>query len=202
MTSLLDVSISDRVARVTLNRPGKRNALNTAMVEDLLEVERGLGRQGVDVVELRAVGTVFSAGADLKEMGSVPLDRLVDRIRGSAAVWIACCEGPVLGGAIPVVAACPIVVATDRVSFRLPELDRGFFPSPVVGRLMGVLPIRKALLMAILGTGMSALDAERWGLVTQVVADAEFSDAVQTWVSRLLLADAVDGLRDAWQRSR
>ena len=127
------------IVTLTLNRPAKRNALNAAMVEELIEVFSKLPRMGARAVILRAEGPHFCAGLDLVEHHQE--DRSPEAFMHICLRWheafnkmeyggvpvIAALKGAVVGGGLELASAAHIRVADASTYFALPEGQRGLF---------------------------------------------------------------------------
>jgi len=129
-TAGVDVAISGRIGTLTLNSPGKRNALSAALIEDLCSGLEEMEKQHVRVVVLRAASgcTVFSAGHDVRELPAHgrdpltyddPLRRAVRSVELFPAPVIAMIEGSVWGGACELVMSCDMIVAADDCTFAM-----------------------------------------------------------------------------------
>ena len=125
-------AVAGGIATVTLNRPESRNALNLEMCDRLLSVAQEISAsQDIRVVLVRASGTVFCAGADLKERQGMGEAQVRERrMKGFAAYAalealpmpaIAVVHGPAVGSGCEIAAACDFIVATPHASFRTPE---------------------------------------------------------------------------------
>lgn len=185
------------VARVTLDRPDRLNAVDSAAEAALGAIWDAVERdRGIHCVVLTGNGRAFCAGADLKEDGpgglaywarsgrhgfggialagrvSVPI---VGRINGIA-----------LGGGFEMALGCDILVAAESASFGLPEPRVGRLPLDAMVTLPRRLP--RALAMGILLTGrrIGAAEALAAGIVNEVVPDAELDRAVDAWVDDIL----------------
>ena len=193
----IEFDITDGVARVTLNRPERMNAVDSATDVALEEAWKAIDLDPtIRCAVLTGIGRAFCAGADMKEEGPGGLDYWAstgDHGFGGIALGqrlsvpvIARVNGIALGGGFEMVLGCDLVVAADTATFGLPE--------PRVGRLpldgMITLPRRlpRALAMGLLLTGrhISAPEALKIGLINQVVPPDELDDAVDTWVSDIL----------------
>ena len=189
----VELEVSDGVARVTLNRPERMNAIDSASEAALAGIWDAIDRNpAIRCAVLTGTGRAFCAGADMKEEGPGGLAYWAgtgDHGFGGIALGgrpsipvIARVNGLALGGGFEMVLGCDLVVAADSASFGLPE--------PRVGRLpldgMVTLPRRipRALAMGMLLTGrrMDAAQALEHGLVNQVVPAAELDSAVDAWV--------------------
>lgn len=201
--------------RLVLDRAEKRNALNDAMRQALQEaVDSLLDRPDVRVVVVQGEGQAFSAGADLEErLPSAPdpatrrhesgrWQRLLDDFERLPQVTVARLHSHVIGGAALLAAACDFRVASDDLSFCIPELALGipltWAGVPRLAREIG-LPRTRDLVMT--GRRVGGAEAERIGLVHRLVAPDDLDAAVDTLVAELLarpalpLSITVDGMR-------
>jgi enoyl-CoA hydratase/carnithine racemase len=184
------------VARVTLNRPEKRNALSLELMEELIAMLRGLGTDPeVRVIVIDAEGPVFSAGHDLSEMigRDVPFyqrlfdvcTELMETIHRVPQPVIAKVQGMATAAGCQLVAACDLVVAADGASFATPGVKIGLFCSTPMVPLSRTIGRKRALEMLLTGQPISAVTALDWGLVNRVVG----AEALEHEVS--VLADAI-----------
>ena len=131
MTEAVLYEFNEGLARITLNRPAARNALNSAMCEALVAATRRAREDGARCVLVRALGSVFCAGADLKERQGMGDDAVRARRLKAFAAYdalerlpmpaIAVVEGPAVGSGVEIAAACDFIIATPSASFRTPE---------------------------------------------------------------------------------
>ena len=189
----VDFSVADGVARVTLNRAERLNAIDSAADAALHGFWNAIDEDpAIRCVVLTGAGRAFCAGADMKEEGPGGLAYWAgtgDHGFGGIAMGgrlsvpvIARVNGLALGGGFEMVLGCDLVIAAESASFGLPE--------PRVGRLpldgMVLLPRRipRATAMGILLTGrrISAAQALEHGLVNEVVPDEALDAAVDAWV--------------------
>ena len=179
MTSTLLLERNDGVATLTLNRPEARNALNMAMCADLLAACMDLAADdSVRVVFVRANGSVFSAGADLKERQGMDDDGVrARRLKAFAAYHaleslpmptVAVVNGPAIGSGCEIAAACDFIVATPEASFRTPEALWGTVGA--TQRLPRILGKRLAKDMMFTGRVLRADEAQAAGLVARLVS--------------------------------
>ena len=190
-------SVDNGVARVTLDRPDRLNAVDSATERELERIWTGIeSNSAVRCVVLTGSGRAFCAGADMKEDAGDGLSYWAGTGRwgfGGIAKGgrlpvpiIARVNGLALGGGFEMVLGCDLVIAAESASFGQPE--------PLVGRLpldaMVTLPRRlpRAVALGILLTGrrISASDAERFGLVNEVAAEGELDEAVDRWVRNVV----------------
>lgn len=195
------------MARVTINRPERRNALTWAMVAELRSaLARAKEDPGVRVVILSGAGEqAFCAGADLGGMAPGPaagdagaagdvLHRHEGRGRLAGLftdLWelgkptIAAVRGYALAGGLGLALACDLVVAAEDAVFAAPEIDVGLWPYMVTVPLTRSMLPKKALELMLTGRRVGAEEADRLGLVTQVVPVAQLDPAVDRLASAL-----------------
>src|SRR5438105_4111111 len=173
------------VATITLDRPEARNALNGAMCEDLRRAAvTAAADEKVKIVFVRGAGSVFCAGADLKErQGKTEDDIRARRIKGFAAYHaleslpmpaIAIVHGAALGSGVEIAAACDFIVATPDAVFGTPEVLRGTVGA--TQRLPRVLGKRLAKDLMFTGRGLTAEEAMAAGFVSRIVPKERLED--------------------------
>jgi methylglutaconyl-CoA hydratase len=198
----LIVALSDHVLTITLNRPGKKNALHPPMLNELaFALAYAHYTPSVWVVVLAAAGDTFCTGMDLKSLsqangltdGSEPESvpepsgpvRLGELMAGLHKPCIAQVQGPVYAGGFLLVGSSTYVIAADSATFSLPEVKRGLFPFQVLALLLDIMPARTALDLCLRARTLSATDAKAVGLVTEVVKADELAEAVSRLTDEL-----------------
>jgi enoyl-CoA hydratase/carnithine racemase len=167
-------------ARVTLNRPDKRNALSLEMMEELIGTLRGLSEEpGVRAIVLEAAGPAFSAGHDLSEMIGRDLpffqrlfdvcSELMETIHHVPQPVIAQVAGVATAAGCQLVAACDLAVAAEGAHFATPGVKIGLFCSTPMVPLSRAIGRKRALDMLLTGQPIDAATALEWGLVNRVV---------------------------------
>jgi enoyl-CoA hydratase/carnithine racemase len=191
-------SRDDAVGWIRLNRPAKRNALNTAM---RAELARALGALEADdairVVVLTGAGPAFCAGVDLTESpatGAHPMagqaGPVAQPLASFAKPLIAAVNGPAAGGGLELALACDVRVAASGATFALPEVRLGSLPgSGGTQRLMRAIHPAIAARMLLSGEPLSAEDALRAGLISDLVEPAEL-DAFAAGLARRIAGNA------------
>ena len=190
---VLLVEVADGVARVTLNRPEVRNALDAVL---LGELEAALRRLEDDptarVIVLAGAGErAFCAGADLKgvaDRGSTlqarqsfgGLARILEHMAKMRTPVIARVHGYALAGGCGLAAGADIAIAADDAVFGLPEIKVGLLPLIVMAPILRAVGRKRGMLMILSGASVSAHEALEMGLVSRVVPRAELDDAVDT----------------------
>ena len=175
-----------RVGIVRLNRPQALNALNVALMEELLgAVEAFDADAGVGCILITGSDKAFAAGADIKEMAdktyidifrsdyTADYERLT-RVRKPV---IAAVAGFALGGGCELAMMCDFIIAADNAKFGQPEIKLGIIPG--IGgtqRLTRAVGKAKAMDLILTGRMMDAAEAERSGLVARVVPAANLME--------------------------
>ncbi len=180
----VDIDPDTRIATLTLDRPEKRNALSTELMERLTSTLRELGdRHDVGVIVLTATGRVFSAGHDIAEMVDRSLADyqrifdtctvLMETIQQIPQPVIAMVRGVATAAGCQLVAACDLAFAEDTASFGTTGIQIGLFcstPSVAVSRNIGR---KRAMQLLVTGERIDAQTAAEWGLINEAVpADA------------------------------
>jgi methylglutaconyl-CoA hydratase len=193
VTERIAAALADGVLTGVLNRPEKRNAIDSAMIDGLATLlERAELEAAVRVVVLRGAGKDFCAGMDLAELLQ-SADRTVEQNRAAALRFgglflqmrslpkpvIAVVQGRALAGGCGLATACDVVLAAESAQFGYPEVQRGFVPALVMNMLRRAVGEKVAFDLAATGRLMTAREAERAGLVSRVLPDAEFEAAAE-----------------------
>ena len=191
------VAAADGVGRITLARPEKKNALDRAAADELVDA---LGRCGADpavrVVLLAADGPDFCAGADLAALAALvdagaaaqhedamALGNAFIAMREMPKPVVAAVRGRALAGGAGLASACDIVLADEDARFGYPEVRVGFVPAMVMTMLRRTVGEKQAFDLVATGRVLSAREALDAGLVSRVVAagtlDAAADDVVR-----------------------
>ncbi|MFY9265065.1 MAG: enoyl-CoA hydratase/isomerase family protein [Solirubrobacterales bacterium] len=185
------------VATVTLNQPGKRNALSYPMLDELVSaLSAAAGDDEVRCVVLTGAGSVFSAGGDISGFAAdVPLahkhyasQRFVQLFKTIAELGkptICKANGHVVAGGLGVALACDLVIASEDAKFSTPEINIGLFPYMIMAIIYRNVPRKKANEMLLLGEKLTAHQAVEWGLINKAVPAAELDTATGEWAAKL-----------------
>ena len=189
----------DEVARITLNRPDKRNALDGELVGEL---KAAFGASAADdacrVALLTGAGTDFCSGADLANLEKTAQNSVLDNMadaRSTADLFlmmrnhprpvIAAVQGRALAGGCGIATACDIILAAQSAQFGYPEVNIGFVPAMVMAILRRSVSEKDAFELVVTGETVSAARAHELGLVHRVFADERFSSEVESYVAKL-----------------
>lgn len=187
--SLVELQIRDRIGFVTLNDPARRNALGPELLDAFHTAWTAVERASeIRAVVLRAAGGDFCAGGDISTFDrgvaggrdyvyeTVGAFRRVEHCRKPV---LAAVRGRALGGGFELVMACDVVIASETARFALPELSVGAVPAFALVRLGELVGRSRAKQLAWSGRRMEPSEAERLGLVAEVVADDALDQAVE-----------------------
>ena len=192
MSALVHYRVERGVARLTLDSPDNRNALSTALVDQL---HQGLldaaEESGVRAVVLGHTGGTFCAGADLTQAaGRDPGDVAVDRARELTGLLramlelpmpvIGAVDGHVRAGGLGLIGACDIVVAGPASTFALTEARIGVAPSIISLTLLPKMTARAAGRYFLTGEKFDAAEAAKIGLISIAADDVEAEVAALT----------------------
>lgn len=203
--AFVDVGLNDHVLTISLNRPDRKNAINSGIVEQIaLAFDRAIEDSEVRVVLLRGEGADFSAGGDLSD-----LDAMLDpdskarsaTFRGIARALtrrlfvtmdrvpqpiLVAARGHVIGAGVQMAAVADLVIASETARFSLPNVclahitDHG--ETWHVRRKIG--PSR-FMQMALLGDRVDAASAEKFGLINYLVDDASLDEEAAMLAGRI-----------------
>jgi len=216
----LRYDLADGVARLTIDRPARRNALSWTVLRDLrARIAEIRTDPDARVVVLTGAGDkAFCAGADLTGMAAGAGHLELHESRGELAalfgdLWslgkptIARVRGYALAGGMGLALACDLVVAADDAVFGTPEIDVGLWPYMITVPLVRSMPPKKALELMMTGRRVGAAEAERLGFVTRVVPVDELDAAVDELAATLaskspaIMALGRQSFYDVWDRT-
>ncbi len=201
MTPVLSITHDARgIATLTLDRPEARNALSAELAGRLTEALVELAaRPDVRVLLLTGAGDAFCAGADVAEMraaGSTAPARneadarrfalMLEHLERQPQPTVAVVNGAAYGGAVGLIAACDIALASDRARFALSEVRLGLVPAMISPYVIRAIGARQAHRWFLTGEPMEAETARRAGLVHEVAEHAELPALVQRITDALL----------------
>ena len=193
----IDFDVTDGIARVTLNRAERLNAIDSAAAAALEDVWAAIDADPtIRCVVLTGAGRAFCAGADMKEDGPDGLaywSGTGDHGFGGIALGgrlsvpvIARVNGLALGGGFEMVLGCDLIVAAESASFGLPEPRVGRLPLDGMILLPRLIPRAQAMGILLTGRRVSAAEALACGLINQVVPEGELDSAVQSWTDDIV----------------
>jgi enoyl-CoA hydratase/carnithine racemase len=185
-TVILDTISGTGVARIIFNRPDKRNAVNAQLVEDIMSaLEEIRADRQINVVITNGNGPTYCAGLDLYYLRSLnegppedwdkfsPTAVMFEAIRNFPKVTIAQVHGYCLGGGLALMNSHDLVVAAVNAQIGMPEILRGSFGRWPSTLFHAGVPMKKAALIQLGGKNLSGAEADRLGLVSMAVEEAD-----------------------------
>jgi methylglutaconyl-CoA hydratase len=191
-------SVEGALARITLNRPEKRNALNDALITGIKDgLRKAAGDEQVRVVVISGAGKDFCSGADLSALQKIAGASVAENSEDARALLelfllirqvpvpvVAAVTGRALAGGCGLATACDLVLASDSARFGYPEVKIGFVPALVMAILRRNVSEKRAFELVTRGEELGAHAAKEIGLVSQVFSDETFAADVEAYVKR------------------
>jgi methylglutaconyl-CoA hydratase len=197
-------TIDGPVAHLTLNRPEKRNALDSQMVS---EIRRALAASAenseVRVVLLSGAGKDFCSGADLAALhqiaGATVMENVADArqladvfldMRRHPRPIVAAVRGRALAGGCGIATAADIILATESAQFGYPEVKIGFVPAMVMAIVRRSVSEKRAFELLTSGEPFPARTALEIGMINRIFPDASFDGEVESYAAQLATRSA------------
>ena len=188
--------VNGAIARITLNRPEKKNALNDELIagikESLLKANQD---DAVRVIVVSGAGSDFCSGADLASLQKIADGSLEENVNDARSLMelftlmrlitvpvVAAVRGRALAGGCGLASACDLVLASSSAQFGYPEVKIGFVPAMVMAILRRNVSEKRAFELLTRGAVIGANEAQQFGLVNQVIADESFDEEVTAYV--------------------
>lgn len=185
------------IARITLNRADKRNAINAELLAELkTALYQASGDNEVRVVLLTGEGKDFCAGADLAALQTIAAASVDENLRDAESLMelflqmrhspkpiIAAVRGRALAGGCGLATACDLVLASKSAQFGYPEVKIGFIPAMVIALLRRNTGEKRAFELVARGELISAVQAAEMGLVNRVYDDHRFDAEVEDYIA-------------------
>ena len=195
----LILEIEKNIARIIFNRPEAFNSVNSPLAHAFIQaLDQCANDEQVRVILLTGSGKAFCAGQDLKEVTNPDLnpgfkvlmeehyEPIVSRLRNIEKPIVAAVNGVAAGAGANFALACDIIVATESASFIQAFSAIGLIPdSGGTYTLPRAVGLAKATALAMLGDKISAVEAERLGMIYKCFPDQMFSEEVEKIVYRL-----------------
>jgi enoyl-CoA hydratase/carnithine racemase len=191
------VTSRDHICTVSLNRPQKRNALNSAMIGQLRETfERVATDPSIRVMIVRGNGSAFCAGLDLREMAAQReageadlggLEKVLEDLEACPQPTIAAVQGDAVAGGCELALHCDIRVAADTARFSMPLARIGLaVPVTLTWKLVDTIGGAKTNELLFTGEAVAAETAATLGLVNRVVPADELDSAVEALTRQIV----------------
>lgn len=203
----------DKVAKIYLNNPSKRNNLNRQQIADFVSCyDELLADDAISVVITQGVGDAWCAGRNLPTLVSsdergneIPNEPGSELLRYPDPLWrdvhpatreypkvtIAAVNGYCLGAAITWLIVHDLAIASEKAVFGLPEVMRGFSPRTIQASLFRAVPMKWAFDMNLTGDDWDARTAQMAGLVSRVVPHDQLDEAAWQWGAEIARWDPI-----------
>jgi len=199
MNNKVIYSVDRGIARITLNRPEKRNALDEELVAGIREaLATSAADEAVRVVLIRGAGKDFCSGADLAALQRMQNAGVVDNLadarrmgdlflamRRHPRLILAAVHGRALAGGCGIATAADIILAAESARFGYPEVTIGFVPAMVMAILRRSVSERLSLELLTTGEIIPASRAADIGMINRVYADDKHDAEVESYVMHL-----------------
>jgi len=191
-----------RVAVITMNRPEKRNALNSEVRQELYNVLKRIDSdENIRSAIITGAGEAFIAGADIQAMKNYTVEDAIKSSRQGSKVFsyiekmgipvIAAINGWALGGGLELALACDIRICSENAQFGQPEIKIGILPGyGATIRLPRIIGIARAKEMIYFGEIITAKEAENNGLVTLVTSPTDLMEKAMELAQKLVRGPA------------
>jgi methylglutaconyl-CoA hydratase len=189
------------LATITLNRPEKRNAISTEMIEDLLAALDEAEASAARVVVVTGAGKAFCSGMDLDALKAISsqspeqnledsrrVARLFRRLYSFPKPLIAAVNGPAIAGGCGIATLCDFTLAVPEATFGYSEVRIGFIPAIVSVFLIRQIGEKRARDLLLTGRILEAAEAHQMGLVTEVVPAGTLFDRARELAATLIAA--------------
>jgi len=191
-------SVEGAIARITLNRPDKRNALNDELIARIKETLSAANQvDSVRAIVISGAGKDFCSGADLsalQKIASASVSENLDDARSLMELFllirqisvpvIAAVQGRALAGGCGLATACDVVLASSTARFGYPEVKIGFVPAMVLAILRRNVSEKQAFELITTGDEIRAEEAKQIGLINQVFDDETFSTDLDDYLEK------------------
>ena len=181
---MIEISKSEDIWTLKINRPEKANSVTQAMLEELADaVEQASGTASALI--LTGEGKVFSAGADLDAAkAGLAVSPVWERLSGSIerfpGLSIAALNGTVAGGSTGMILACDVRISVETAKFFYPVMKLGFLPQPSdPKRMSALIGVSRTKLIFMAGQKVPAPEALVWGLIDRIVPKEDLISTAQ-----------------------
>ena len=183
----LIVKENNFVLEIILNRPDKKNAINSPMLEELMSCTKYANKNdSIRAVVYKSTGDIFCAGLDLydfKENNNT--NSLSDVFNLLHKPKLAVVEGDAYGGGVLLILCCNYVLSKSDIKLCLPEVDRGLFPFQVMEALIKVMSAKKALDWCLRGLSVNATDCLNMNVIDEI-NDRNMEESVSNWIKTII----------------
>lgn len=196
----LSVEKDDQIARITLNRPERLNAIHHPITRDLDAVSQLLDAdRDVRLITIEGAGRAFCSGIDLKELakGEIderifpPWEKALRRFETMDKIVMCLIDGYAIGGGLQIALACDIRVCTRSAQLGLTAIEESILPGFGTWRLPRYIGMGRAKKMNILGNYIDGEEGERIGLVDHLVDEDDKHEAFEDLIEEYMTVNSL-----------
>ena len=194
MTAHVIVERTGSIARITLNKPERRNALSLELIGELIAAFRHVGATDARGIVLAANGPVFSAGHDFADMAGQDVQFMRNLLHECTTLMTLVQQVPqpvvarvhalATAAGCQLVASCDMAIAAESAAFALPGGKGGLYCTTPLVAVAKTIGRKRALEMSMTGDAISATVAAEWGLINRAVPDDALDEAVDDLIRR------------------
>src|SRR4029077_3183099 len=201
MYSTLVLGFSGEIAQITLNRPDKRNAINTQMIAELQTALDTIEKSHSRVVIVTGAGSAFCAGMDLDMLAAIAkqspaenqedsrrIAKMLRRLWSFPRPMIAAVNGPAFAGGCGIATLCDFTLAAPDAKFGYTEVKIGFLPAIVSVFLTRQIGDKRSRDLLLTGRIIEAVEAKEFGMVSEVVPSEHLLDRANDLAADLIAA--------------
>ncbi|WDT86249.1 enoyl-CoA hydratase/isomerase family protein [Alteromonas sp. 009811495] len=197
----ITTAVTNNVLHIHFNRPHKKNAMNLALVNDVVTCFDMLESSGIRAVVIEGSDGNFCAGGDISDMHLSSLSEqerdhtiwqfnrsfghMITKVKHAPTVVVAVVEGAVLGGGFGLACVADITLASDTAFFALPETGLGVIPAQIAPFVAMRLGVDQAKRLALTGEKLNAQQALQLGLVHQVSSTTTLGATLDDLLSKI-----------------
>jgi methylglutaconyl-CoA hydratase len=199
--STLLLEFNGEIAKITLNRPDKRNAITTTMIAELQSALDVIEKSHTRVVILTGAGKCFCAGIDLEMLAAIAkqspsenqedsrrIAKMLRRIWSFPRPIIAAVNGAAYAGGCGIATLCDFTIAVTEAKFGYTEVKIGFLPAIVSVFLTRQIGEKRSRDLLLTGRIITATEAREYGMVTEVVPVERLYDRAEELAAELIAA--------------
>ncbi len=206
----IKIEVKNQVLSIIFNRPKKRNALNSLMIDEIQKtLNTYKNNKKVKIILFCSNSTVFCAGADIQYLQKIKDFSFEENLKDSKKLMklfktillypkliIAKINGPAIAGGCGIATACDISFATDKSVFGYPEVSIGFIPALVSTFLTHKINGTKLRELLLTGSIIDAKEAQAIGLVNYVYTTSEIDQKIDDFIKKNIKNTSIDSIAE------
>ncbi len=206
----IKIEVKNQVVNIIFNRPEKRNALNSQMIDEIQKTLNTYKKnKKIKIIMFSSDSTVFCAGADIKYLQKIKEFTFEENLKDSRELMklfktillypkliISKINGPAIAGGCGIATACDITFATEKSVFGYPEVRIGFIPALVSTFLIHKINETKLRELLLTGNTIDAKTAQDIGLINYVYKSSEMEEKVDDFIKDIIKETSIDSIAE------